>query len=474
MIYDGVLAKLLGIDLALMEKALGKQLGQEGQGGRAQRGRAQGRLRLRRGEPSRSRIRSRIEPMNETAGKILIEGNAAAAIGCMMAGVTVVAWYPITPSSSLCESLIGYMKKYRDRQGDREGDVRDRAGRGRDRVARHGDRRELGGRAVDDRDVGPGHLADGRVRRARRTTPRRRRSSSTSSASGRRRACRPARRRATCCQTAFLSHGDTKHIMLIPCSVEECYTMAHGGVRPRRAVPDAGVRDDGPRPRHEQLDVGRVHVSDRADQSRQGARPRPSSRSSASGAATRTWTATASRTARFRATACRRTSRAAPATTRRRSTASGPTTTSTTWTGSRASSRRRARSCRSRSSSAIRRREDRLHRLRHVALGDRARAATSCARRRGVETSYFRLRAYPFTDELAAFIDAHERVYVIEQNRDAQMLQLMKLELTPERQREAAQRAALQRPADRRPQHHRRRAGAGRLRGARRRRHSPA
>ena len=51
-----------------------------------------------------------------------------------------------------------------------------------------------------------------------------------------------------------------------------------------------------------------------------------------------------------------------------------------------------------------------------------------------VETSYFRLRAYPFTDALAAFVDAHERVYVIEQNRDAQMRQLMKLELSPERQ----------------------------------------
>ena len=85
--------------------------------------------------------------MNETAGKILIEGNAAAAIGCMMAGVTVVAWYPITPSSSLCESLIGYMKKYRVDKDDREGDVRDRAGGRRNRVARHGDRRELGGRA---------------------------------------------------------------------------------------------------------------------------------------------------------------------------------------------------------------------------------------------------------------------------------------------------------------------------------------
>jgi 2-oxoglutarate ferredoxin oxidoreductase subunit alpha len=49
-----------------------------------------------------------------------------------------------------------------------------------------------------------------------------------------------------------------------------------------------------------------------------------------------------------------------------------------------------------------------------------------------VETSYFRLRAYPFTEELSTFIDAHERIYVIEQNRDAQLLQLMKLELTPE------------------------------------------
>jgi len=50
-----------------------------------------------------------------------------------------------------------------------------------------------------------------------------------------------------------------------------------------------------------------------------------------------------------------------------------------------------------------------------------------------VKTSYYRLRAYPFTDDLNAFIDAHERVYVIEQNRDAQLRQLMKLELTPER-----------------------------------------
>jgi 2-oxoglutarate ferredoxin oxidoreductase subunit alpha len=51
--------------------------------------------------------------MNATAGQVLVEGNAAAAMGCMFAGVTVVAWYPITPSSSLPETLIGYMRKYR-------------------------------------------------------------------------------------------------------------------------------------------------------------------------------------------------------------------------------------------------------------------------------------------------------------------------------------------------------------------------
>jgi 2-oxoglutarate ferredoxin oxidoreductase subunit alpha len=50
-----------------------------------------------------------------------------------------------------------------------------------------------------------------------------------------------------------------------------------------------------------------------------------------------------------------------------------------------------------------------------------------------VKVSYYRMRAYPFTDELEAFVDAHDRLYVIEQNRDAQLLQLMRLELTPER-----------------------------------------
>ena len=49
----------------------------------------------------------------------------------------------------------------------------------------------------------------------------------------------------------------------------------------------------------------------------------------------------------------------------------------------------------------------------------------------GVQTSYLRLRAYPFGPEIFDFIDRHERVYVVEQNRDAQMLSLLKMECTP-------------------------------------------
>jgi 2-oxoglutarate ferredoxin oxidoreductase subunit alpha len=47
----------------------------------------------------------------------------------------------------------------------------------------------------------------------------------------------------------------------------------------------------------------------------------------------------------------------------------------------------------------------------------------------GIETSYLRLKAYPFTQELRDFIRKHDRIYVVEQNRDAQMLGLMRMEM---------------------------------------------
>ena len=49
----------------------------------------------------------------------------------------------------------------------------------------------------------------------------------------------------------------------------------------------------------------------------------------------------------------------------------------------------------------------------------------------GLETSYLRLKAFPFTRELKDFLERHARVYVVEQNRDAQMMALMRMELDP-------------------------------------------
>ena len=50
----------------------------------------------------------------------------------------------------------------------------------------------------------------------------------------------------------------------------------------------------------------------------------------------------------------------------------------------------------------------------------------------GTTISYYRLRAVPFTSHLVEFFEKHDRVYVVEQNRDAQMAALIKLELSPE------------------------------------------
>ena len=46
----------------------------------------------------------------------------------------------------------------------------------------------------------------------------------------------------------------------------------------------------------------------------------------------------------------------------------------------------------------------------------------------GIETSYLRFRSFPFNDDLVEFAEAHKRVYIVDQNRDAQLLQLIRLD----------------------------------------------
>ncbi len=112
MVYVGVVAHLLSLDMAEVEKALRKQFAKKVKAAAlnwsaAKAGYDYAVASLTKSDPFV------VQRMDKTAGKIIIDGNAAAALGCMFAGVTVVTWYPITPSSSLVETLIDYMKAYR-------------------------------------------------------------------------------------------------------------------------------------------------------------------------------------------------------------------------------------------------------------------------------------------------------------------------------------------------------------------------
>ena len=139
--------------------------------------------------------------------------------------------------------------------------------------------------------------------------------------------------------------------------------------------------------------------------------------------ATRTWTATASATARCREPIIRRppTLPAAADTTRSLNTANVRTTSNATWSASIASSRRRDRLFRGRK---WYRRTSRRSASSHTAhrTGRSIESRDQLRRSTSVETDYLRLRAYPFTREVHEFVKQHERVYVVEQNRDAQML----------------------------------------------------
>ena len=164
----------------------------------------------------------------------------------------------------------------------------------------------MGRRPRDDVNFGSGDFADGGVCRAWRTTPRCLASSSTCSASAPRPAYRRARPRAISSRRRCLSHGDTKQILLIPGTPEECYAFAMDAFDlAERLQTLVFVMSD--------LDLGmNTWMAESISVSGQAARPWQASRRSrrcsdsvGSGGATRTLTATASRTGRCRATACR-------------------------------------------------------------------------------------------------------------------------------------------------------------------------
>ena len=224
MIYDGILAKLLGIEMEEIHKALEKQFRKKAKAAElnwnaARAGYDFAEKNLVKGDPYA------LERMNETQGKILIEGNAAIALGSMFAGVTVVTWYPITPSSSVCETLTEYMKRYRL---DKEtGKATFAIVQAEDELAALG--MALGAGWAGARSMtataGPGISLMAEftgfgyyveipavifdIQRVGPST-----GLPTRTAQG------------DIISTALLSHGDTMHPMFLPCSMGECFTMA--------------------------------------------------------------------------------------------------------------------------------------------------------------------------------------------------------------------------------------------------------
>src|SRR5450432_212469 len=112
MVYVGAVANLLTVDMAEVEKAIRKQFAKKVKAANLNLAAAQAGF-----DYAKTNLKKLgvfyIERMDKTAGKIIIDGNSAAALGCMFAGCTVVTWYPITPSSSLVETMIDHMKEYR-------------------------------------------------------------------------------------------------------------------------------------------------------------------------------------------------------------------------------------------------------------------------------------------------------------------------------------------------------------------------
>jgi len=115
MVYVGVLAQMIGLDLQTIHAALsfhfkGKQKPIDMNFSTVKAGAEWAKANLEKKDPFY------LEPMNKTDGLIMADGNTAAAIGSIFGGLQFAAWYPITPASSLAESLNDYFPVLRKRE----------------------------------------------------------------------------------------------------------------------------------------------------------------------------------------------------------------------------------------------------------------------------------------------------------------------------------------------------------------------
>ncbi len=431
MLYDGIVAWLLSIEMDEIHRALVKQFGKrKAKAAELNWGAAQAGYEYAAKTYTKTDA-YRVQRMHANTGKIIIEGNSACALGAMFAGVTVITWYPITPSSSLVETLIGYLKRFRiDKETGRATFAVVQA---EDELASIGMAIGAGwagarsmtstagpGISLMSEFVGLGYYAEVPtvIFDVQRVGP------STGL---------PTRTmQGDLLSAATLSHGDTQHPMFFPCSPEECFTMSGDAFdfAERFQTPvfvmtdlDLGMNNwmSDPFPYPEKpIDRGKVLTAEDLDRLGGFARYKDVD---GDGVGYRTLPATNHPSAAY---------------------------------FTRGSGHNERAQYTEREDDYI----NNMHRLSHkfetmrkhvpppeihyhrdaeigfVACGTSHYAVgESCDQllaEYDIPASYLRLKAYPFTPELIEFIERHQRVYVVDQNRDAQLLALMRLEMTPE------------------------------------------
>jgi 2-oxoglutarate ferredoxin oxidoreductase subunit alpha len=368
----------------------------------------------------------KLEKMNATSDKILIDGNTATALGCVYAGATVAAWYPITPATSVMDAFKGFCQKYR--RDPETGKNNYAFLQAEDELAAIGmviGASWNGARAFTS-TAGPGvslmaelvglaYYAEipAVIIDVQRTGP------STGM---------PTRtQQGDILSCAYLSHGDTKHILLFPCDPAECFDFAvasfdlaerfqtpvfmlsdldigmNDWVCPRLAWDDAYVPDRG-------------RVLDAAELQAMGKYYRYSPENEEHVAA-RTLPGVDPIGAFFtRGSGHNR--------------LGGYTEIPDEYQDVMDRlAKKHAAAARAVPAPEIHAREGATIGL--VSLGgcDAAmREATEALAAKGIIADYMRIRAFPFDERVEAFLASHQRCFVVEQNRDAQLKTLLTVE----------------------------------------------
>ncbi len=429
MIYVGVVAKLISLDMKVVETALRRQFAKK------QKAADLNWAAIEAGYNYASESLTKQDPfvlerMHATDGKIIIDGNAAAALGAMFAGVTVVTWYPITPSSSVVEQLIDYLKKYRV---EPDGKATFAVVQAEDELAAVG--MVLGAGWTGARSMtatsgpgislmaefaGLGYFAEipGVIFDIQRVGP------STGL---------PTRTaQADLLSIAYLSHGDTKHVMLLPGNVRECFEFAQAAfdLAERLQTPvfvlsdlDLGMNNWMSEPfeyPEKPLDRGKVLSAD--DLTRLGEFARYKD---VDGDAIpyRTLPGTDHPQASYFTRGSGHNEKALY------------TERPEDYQNLMERLNRKFETARTLVPAPVIVQTGKS-KVGLIAFGTTDFAVTESRdqlkKEYGVDTDYLRIRAFPFTHEVHDFVSSHARVYVIEQNRDAQMLSLLKLDLPAE------------------------------------------